>query len=374
VREAAFGITAVINAGGQSQRMAASGIALHKALVQVLGVPLVERNLCVLIDQGFRDIVVVVSAKTPDVEAFVRCRAAALGAARGAVVECIREEQPLGNMGVAGQLAARAPDLLVTFVDNLTALDLTQVVTRHRQSEAALTIASHLEDFRVPHGELKVADNIVLEYVEKPTKKVRVASGVYVLASRAAAAIPPNRPIGAVDLFALLKDRGERIAAFEHNAPWIDVNDEAAVRSADRLVARNADVFERRSHSPDAIDACLLIRTASRILVVDQTNGEGGFRGRWDVVRAKGGGETERAIQGITQGAVSAETRLASFDDFEDLGGRTIRHEVFVVQAGEGEGSTAPDGLAWIEADVTYGPMELTQPLRRCIALERVVS
>jgi NDP-sugar pyrophosphorylase family protein len=354
--------------------MAASGIALHKALVPVLGVPLVERNLSVLLDQGFRDIVVVVSANTPDVEAFVRGRAAVVAAARGAVVECIREVEPLGNIGVAGQIASRAPDLLVTFVDNLTALNLGQVVTRHRQSEAALTIATHLESFQVPHGELQITDEVVIDYLEKPTKDVRVASGVYVLESRAAAIIPPNRATGAVDLFRLLKDRGEKIAAFEHHAPWIDVNDGAGVSRADRLVAGNADVFERRSHSPDATDKCVLIRMASRILAMDRSNGEGIFRGRWDVVRAIDAADAARAVQEIIEGATAAGKHLASFDDFADVNGQTVRHDVSVIDAVDVDWSNAPAGFAWISVDGSYGPSELTQPLRRCIAIAKLFS
>src|SRR5471030_388947 len=101
-------------------------------------------------------------------------------------------------------------------------------------------------------------------------KPVLIASGIYVLRSGAAAIVASNQKSGAADVFRLLKDRKEKIVAFEHNAPWVDVNDKAAVARADRLVASNPVVFERRSFPPDATDKCVLIRRDSQILVSDR--------------------------------------------------------------------------------------------------------
>lgn len=367
VRDPQPRVTAVINAGGRSERMAASGIALHKALVPVRGVPLVERNLCVLLDQGFRDVVIVVSVKTPEVEEFVLRRLLSLAGTRGAAVECVREGESLGNFGIAGRLAARAPDLLMTFVDNLTTLDLQQVVAFHRRSQSAMTIASHVETFQVPHGELRTDGDLVVDYVEKPRKPVQVASGIYVVQSRAAAIIPPDRPTGAVDLVRLLKDRGEKISAFEHTAPWVDVNDEAAVRRAERLVAENADVFERRSPAPATVVECTLIRSASRFLVADRTGGTRSFRGRWDVIRSTDAAVTGVDVEAIINGPVT-RTPLGSFDDFEDQGGNAVRHDLFLIEATHAGPSNVPDGFAWISAG-SDDRAELTQPLRRCLAI-----
>jgi NDP-sugar pyrophosphorylase family protein len=357
-------VTAVINAGGRSQRMAASGIALHKALVPVLGVPLVERNLVVLLEQGFKDIVIVVSAKSPDVEAFARGRASGLASARGASVECVREIESLGNMGIAGRLGSRAQDLVVTFVDNLTTLDLTRVIDRHRESDAALTVASHVESFTVPHGELTISDAFVIDYIEKPAKPVQVASGIYVLKPRAAACIPSDRPTGAVDLFRLLKERGESVAAFVHDAPWIDINDSAAVRRAETLVAANPDAFELFESQPDVTDDCLLVRAKDEILVRENVGGD--FRGRFDVVRGR---DAASLSDGAARFTAGAKTHLATFDDFADVSKRFIRHTVSLVEAGGVKTQEAAEVFAWIAADAAHDPADLTQPLRRCLAI-----
>jgi NDP-sugar pyrophosphorylase family protein len=367
-------ITAVINAGGQSQRMAASGIALHKALIPVLGVPLVERNLSVLLDQGFRDIIIVVSAKTPDVEAFVRRRGAALADASGAMLECIREVEPLGNMGIAGRIAERAADVLMTFVDNLTALDLQLLVDQHRRGDSALSIATHFEPVQAAHGELLIAGGSVVDYLEKPTELTPVASGVYALKARTAALLPTDRATGAVDLFRLVKERGEKILAFEHAAPWIDVNDRAAVQRADRVVAANPTVFELRSQPPDDTETCVLVRCGSRILVSERSEIEAGRGGRFDVVRSIRDVNTALGISAAGESAAAVGTYLASFDDFDEVRGRTVRYEFFIFDAEGAERAIAPRGFAWLAADDAYWRPDVTQPLRRCIAIANLSS
>jgi len=50
-------------AGGRSERMRASGVPIHKALLPVLGMSLAERNLRTLLAHGFVHIAVSVNAR-----------------------------------------------------------------------------------------------------------------------------------------------------------------------------------------------------------------------------------------------------------------------------------------------------------------------
>ena len=55
---------ALIMAGGRSERMRATLGCQHKALVRVLGVCMLERNICKLLSFGFREIVVAISSRS----------------------------------------------------------------------------------------------------------------------------------------------------------------------------------------------------------------------------------------------------------------------------------------------------------------------
>jgi NDP-sugar pyrophosphorylase family protein len=232
--------TALVMAGGRGERMRASGTATPKPMVLVGGLTLLERNLLALLASGIGDIVVATPAHEPEITDFVQARCGSLVSARGGELRVYEERQPLGNIGAAAEVECRGPELLVVFADNLTALDLTALVRHHRQAGAALTAAVHYEPFRIPFGEVAVRDGMVVAYTEKPEHRVLVSSGVLALGPAAVARIPRGRPTGISALANRLLDEGERIAAFPHEAPWIDVNDSGAAERAARLLAERA--------------------------------------------------------------------------------------------------------------------------------------
>ena len=176
---------ALIMAGGRSERMRATLGCQHKALVRVLGVCMLERNICKLLSFGFREIVVAISSKEPEVEDYIQNRGRALVAARGASLDTLKEKEPLGTIGIARELNDRSDALLIVNVDNLTALNLKSLVAHHRECGTAFTIATHLEPFRIPFGEVKVESGYITAYLEKPTRDIRISSGTYVIGPEA---------------------------------------------------------------------------------------------------------------------------------------------------------------------------------------------
>lgn len=241
-------VDAVIMAGGRSVRMRKRGDPTHKALVCLDGIPMAERSLATLIAHGFRSVGISVSERESDVLRFARGRLSALAASTGASLHCIVEAEPLGTIGAVGRIVMATDALLVVNVDNVTALDLRQLVEGHRSSGAAMTIAAHWEPFPMPFGELEIRDGAVRAYREKPTHHICVSSGTYVLSADAVRAIKPNERIGVPELFERLRARSLLVAAHQHKAAWIDVNDAAALARAERLVCRQDD-----SLVPDAI-------------------------------------------------------------------------------------------------------------------------
>jgi NDP-sugar pyrophosphorylase family protein len=246
--------TALIMAGGRSERMRASSGNRHKALIPVLGVPMLERNLCALLAFGFDDIVVATNDREPEIASHIRQCASLLAPA--CTLRCYSEPFPLGTIGAAGRVHCGSDPLLVVNVDNLTTLDLNALVDHHRRTGAALTVATHIEPFRIPFGQVIVQDGRVVEYREKPSLPVHLCSGTYVLGSRARALIPGDRPMDAPELVTLLLQGGDLVASFEHQSPWIDVNDARSLQQAEELIQRYFEAFERlRLHSLMTTDA-----------------------------------------------------------------------------------------------------------------------
>ena len=158
--------TALVMAGGRSERMRKSNGPTIKPLVSVAGVPLLERNLQALIRFGIEDIHVVIPAQgEPELMEWVSSRAVRLIRAAGARLEIHEETIPRGNIGGCGDLHGKARDLLVVFADNLTTLDLRALLRDHDQGGAALTLAVHEEPFRMSFGEVRTEGDQVTGYL-----------------------------------------------------------------------------------------------------------------------------------------------------------------------------------------------------------------
>jgi dTDP-glucose pyrophosphorylase len=358
--------------------MRASAGPRHKGLVPVLGVPMLERNLCALLAEGFRDIAVAVSAHEPDVERWVLGRGRALGKARDARVECLREISPLGTIGAVAGLTAVAGPVLVVNVDNLTALSLRALLAHHAASAAAMTIASHVEIVRVPCGELQLADGIVSAYREKPATSIAASSGTYVLGPPARALLSPGRRRDVPELVNALIARRERVCAWAHDAPWIDVNDAAALGRADRLVIDHSDAFEHWREPPADEVAALLAVSGSRVLVTQRSPFAARYPALCDLPGQALGGDDATPEQALRRMLAehpgwSGRTPelLASFDDLDVATTRLVRHHVFVVSMADDARRPLDVTAWWAERQGLEEAGRSSAPLRRALARAR---
>ena len=238
---------ALVMAGGRGERLKASGTLVPKPLLPVLGVPLLERNLLTLLATGFRDITVAIPSHTPEIEAFVQRRCRRLADSYAARLAVLVERAPLGNIGAAREVQIGDADLLVIYADNLTALDLNNLVAHHQSVTAALTSAVHFEPFRIPYGEVQVENGSIVAYREKPERRVLVSSGVFVLSPAARSLLPPGERTDVAWLVNRLLAERLPVAAYQHEASWIDINDTAAIARAEQLVATHPERFDVRA-------------------------------------------------------------------------------------------------------------------------------
>ena len=227
-------VAALIMAGGRSERMRAGGCAQHKGLRTVLGVPLIERNLRHLVELGFEDIYVSVSSSEDELAKWLFERGRALVAAKR--LEILFEDAPLGTIGAVGFMPARVLDAVVVNVENLSSLNVAEMVDCHRQHRPAATIATHAHAVRIPYGAVDLEGNRVLGYREKPVLPITVSSGAYVLGRAAMDRVRPGARLDAPDLMNELLRTGETVLAFAHQEPWIDINDEEELFRAESVL------------------------------------------------------------------------------------------------------------------------------------------
>lgn len=347
---------AIIMAGGRSSRMRATGDPLHKALVPVLGVPMLERNICALIGRGFRDITVAVAANETAIENFIAGRGLALAHVCGARLKVFREADALGTIGAARIYAGSPDPVLVVNVDNLTALDLRALYEAHVASGAAMTVATHTEPFVIPYGAVTVDAGNIVEYREKPVHPVRVSSGTYVLGPRAFAAIRPDGPTTVPDLVATLIASGERVASFEHNTAWTDVNDAAGVVHAEDLIRKHAADFEQWWPAPHSESTITVVSSPAGVLVRPLPPGANEFSPpAWTTT-----------VDGV---AIHDSEPLVTFDAVDLEQRAVVRYRAYVAALDSTPEVNA--ATSWIPGDGRSTEFQLDETSLRCVAWAR---
>ena len=332
----------------------------HKALLPVLGVPMIERNVCRVLDSGFSRIAVAVSAAEHDLHGYLATRARALAAARRATLMPLRELQPLGTIGILRELHDVRGPVVVLNGDNLTNLDLRAFVDHHVSAGAEMTIATHLEPLHVPYGEVVLADGCVVDYAEKPLHQVLVSSGAYVVEPSVAAAMAGVRRWDVPQLVRSILDRGGSVAAFRHCALWVDVNDGSDLRRCEDLVRANVHDFERWDRRPDRHALDLVLRSSAGVLAVRDGDS-------WRLPTQDCGANEPTAadaahlwpaadLRGLTPLAVSDEV------DVRD-GGALVRHHVFAAEVAP---RTAEQTWTWLKPSES-GAQPCTSALVRAL-------
>jgi dTDP-glucose pyrophosphorylase len=355
---------AVVMAGGRGERMRSSGRSLPKPLVRIRGVPLLERSLYPLLRAGFSDIVIAAPATMPEVSSFARTRCDALARSRGARLSVFEETTPLGNTGCAALAAPGATTVLVVYADNLTSLNIAAILAHHRETEASLTLATHVEAFPSPYGELTVVDGRVTAYREKPVRHALVCSAVSVLGPDALAELKEARPVGLSDLCNALIHRGALVSEFRHEALWIDVNDVGKVADAERLLADNPAAFECWADPPEQVVNAALVVDRERVLLRRADRDANPGRARWTLPTIDSPGELQ----------LSAVTNWP-FVEFDDLGAEaTVVSRYRVTRCQPPEEDRLPDWVAWVPLGESDWDDTVASPVTRALAASRAAS
>jgi len=340
-------------AGGRSSRMRASRGRKHKALVEVLGVSMLERNILALLSHNVREIFLAVGVLEKSVLAYARGRGQRIARAGGAELKLFIEKHPLGTIGAAKAIRTVSDDLLIVNVDNLTSLDLTAMVEHHRATKAALTVATHTEPFQIPFGQVSIKDGEIVDYREKPVLPVPLCSGTYVLSKTARSNIPSGRPSSAPELVHTLLREKQKVSAFPHSSPWIDVNDAASVAKAEELVMDDFRAFElwRRPATIETVTLCVL--NNRRVALLRSRSHRTSATARLPVVSLLSQNDTPlqnayRLRSELCLPGVGKPHILASFDEQGARNTQRTRHHIFVAEMPPDHARVRRREISWV--------------------------
>lgn len=206
-------------AGGLGTRLRPLTFSLPKPLLPVGGQPILEILLRQLRRQGFDRVFVSIGHKGHLVRSYLN-----EVQLDGVVTQCLSEDEPLGTAGALRLLPPDVVDVFVVNGDILTENDHGQVLRRHAQAGAAMTVVVHDHAVPLPYGVVDLDGDRVTGIREKPVLQLPVATGMYALALQEVLAVLPPGRSDMPDVVNRLAAAG-RVRAHLTSAFWTDVAD-----------------------------------------------------------------------------------------------------------------------------------------------------
>jgi dTDP-glucose pyrophosphorylase/predicted transcriptional regulator len=220
--------SAVILAGGKGTRLAPITESIPKPMLKVAGRPILERLVLHLMSHGIRRIYLAVNYMAEAIEEHFGD-----GAAFGCEIHYLKEKRPLGTGGPLSLLPSSIDDaVLVVNGDLITQCDFGGMIDFHERGQYVATFGVRPYTVNIPFGVARVDGDLLTEIREKPTERVMINAGIYVLSRDAIALIPRNEPYPITDLFTRCIELGMHVGAHVVAEDWEDIGRHEQLRRA----------------------------------------------------------------------------------------------------------------------------------------------
>jgi NDP-sugar pyrophosphorylase family protein len=229
-------ICAVIQAGGLGTRMREKSSSIPKHLLPVCGVPMVERILRQLISCGVRKVFIITGYLGEKIEAhFLSLK----DLPADLKLDYIRETIKRGDIGSLADVPEKADTTIWIYGDLVTDLNFSKLLDIHFKREGSITLASHYEFHQVGLGELIVQGDKVIHYLEKPTKKYLICSGIAAIDASVLPLVETSIPMGLDELVEKALSHDFNVTHWRHGAFWVDVNNPDLLIKAEKGLRDN---------------------------------------------------------------------------------------------------------------------------------------
>ena len=134
----------VIMAGGKGTRISSVASDIPKPMIKVEGIPVLEREIECLKNQGFDDIILTVSHLIMDYFGDGSGNSPVTGEPFGVHIDYYFEEEPLGNAGALFKIKDKlTSDFLLLNADAMFDVDFNRFVAFHRKHGGLVTLFTH---------------------------------------------------------------------------------------------------------------------------------------------------------------------------------------------------------------------------------------
>ncbi len=210
---------AVLLAGGKGSRLKPYTISIPKPLVPVGDEPIMEIVVKQLVKEGIEDITMAVGHMAEQIISYFGD-----GSRYGTKISYSKEERALGTVGPLRLIRDGLDDtFLMMNGDILTDLRYGELIGYHKEKGAEATIATVKRNVDIDYGVVKINEDAIVGWEEKPTIHYHVSTGIYVLEPSALDLIPPEGKFDLPDLIKALISHGREVASYPFEGYWLDI-------------------------------------------------------------------------------------------------------------------------------------------------------
>lgn len=209
---------AVILAGGKGTRLAPYTAVLPKPLMPIGEMSILEIVIRQLAQHGIQDITLAVGYLAELLMAYC-----GNGEKFGVRLTYSREDQPLGTAGPISLIPNLKETFLVMNGDLLTTIDYSAMWAYHKQRGAIATLASYCREVKIDLGVIESEDGWVKDYIEKPTYRYDVSTGIYIFEPRVLEFVERGQRLDLPELVLRLMQAGHKVNIYNFNGYWLDI-------------------------------------------------------------------------------------------------------------------------------------------------------
>lgn len=208
----------IIMAGGKGTRLNPFTEIFPKPLVPLGDKPAVEIIMERFARCGFHRFLYTLNYKKEYMKLFLKERAFPYE------IDWVEEDAFLGTAGSLAMLKGKVYDsFFVANCDTLLSVDFGEVLTWHKEHNAALTIIGSHNEVNIPFGVLTMVGGRLEGIREKPVHDVIINTGMYVMEPLALDYITPGQPLDMNDLIGTIAAR-EKVSVYSvYGRDWIDL-------------------------------------------------------------------------------------------------------------------------------------------------------
>ena len=211
---------AIIMAGGEGIRLRPFTAKLPKPMIEINGIPLLERQVKCLAGMGVSVIYISVNYLSEIIKEHFGD-----GHHFGVIIRYLDEDKKLGTAGALSLLPEldNSQPIIVMNGDILTTSDFVSLYHFHQEQNAMVTMSAINYHIDIPYGVIDYKGTIVEALREKPSQSFFCNAGIYALSIEALKDIPSNTFWNMTDLIDKCLLNEDKVIVFPVHEYWTDI-------------------------------------------------------------------------------------------------------------------------------------------------------